>query len=232
MVTLTFRRTQVEGNQSTLAPRRDSSGPLHPGWTQSNDGHDPTTLANGAPPVPATRPPRFVSQWSTRSIARVHVAVGRGEDMTAVADPADDVAARGSVELCLTRAELESVWAAEAALDPSHTAAWARRPAANCSTPTPTSWGATPVIWPPLQIACTTWSLLWAKVLFVDLPPTCHRNHAAMTGRLAPSSRSATTPTSIQVHGIRRPFGVAVEAADSGHIARPSLIVRLRWKCQ
>lgn len=58
------------------------------------------------------------------AVLRKLATVGRGEDMTAVTDPADDVAKRGAAEFLLARADLESVWTNDAALDKLHTVAW------------------------------------------------------------------------------------------------------------
>ncbi len=57
------------------------------------------------------------------AVLRKLTAVGRGEDMSAVTDPADDIT-DGRDEFRRARADLEQVWSVDARLDVSHTLSW------------------------------------------------------------------------------------------------------------
>lgn len=59
------------------------------------------------------------------AVLRKLTAVGRGEDMTAVTDPANDITDGWGDEFRRARTGFEQVWAADAALEPSYTAPWA-----------------------------------------------------------------------------------------------------------
>lgn len=58
------------------------------------------------------------------AVLRKLAAVGRGDEMGTVTDPASDIAGGWDDEFRRARAELEDVWSADAALDKSHTLSW------------------------------------------------------------------------------------------------------------
>lgn len=58
------------------------------------------------------------------AVLRKLATVGRGGDMTAVADPADDLRDPLLEEFRRARADLDEVWANDPALDQDHTLAW------------------------------------------------------------------------------------------------------------
>lgn len=60
------------------------------------------------------------------AVIRKIAAVGRGEDMNTVTDPADDVSKDWSDEFRRARTELEETWSVDATLDDSHVLPWGR----------------------------------------------------------------------------------------------------------
>jgi uncharacterized protein (TIGR03086 family) len=60
------------------------------------------------------------------AVVRKLGAVGRGEDMNTVTDPADDVTKDWSDEFRRARIDLDQTWSADATLDSSHILPWGR----------------------------------------------------------------------------------------------------------
>lgn len=58
------------------------------------------------------------------AVLRKLAAVGRGDDMSAVTDPADDITDGWPDEFRRARRDLEQVWAPDAMLGKSHTLSW------------------------------------------------------------------------------------------------------------
>lgn len=58
------------------------------------------------------------------AVIRKLATVGRGADMSSVADPAEDLVGRGDTEFQMARADFDAIWAADRMLDQTHAVAW------------------------------------------------------------------------------------------------------------